>query len=713
MTDAPLPASTPRSRFVPPLTLALLAAATVAAFAGVFRNGWILFDDPLYVYENPHVNRGFTPAGVRWFLTQPHGGNWHPLTSWSHMLDVQLFGLSPVGHHAMSLALHALNAVLLAVVLHRLTGAWWRSVLVAALFAVHPLRVESVAWVSERKDVLSALFFLLTIEAYRRWVLRPGGGRWALVIVCFALGLMAKPMLVTLPFVLVLLDVWPLGRLAGFKTSAADRGGPARAAGSAADRGRAAPRSLAGLLLEKWPLLALAAASAIVTFVVQRKTGAVASTESVLPLRRVCNALISYWRYVGKSAWPTGLAPFYPYAGAANVAGAVAAAAGLIAVTVATIRQARRRPYLVIGWLWFLGMLLPVIGLVQVGGQSWADRYSYLPVIGLLVAVVWGAADLAQRSRAGRIALAAAALLALAALSVATALQVARWKDTRTLFTYALAVTRDNPIAHQCLGDVLLEENQVALAVPHYREAVRLAPDFADAHNKLGSALGALGHYDDAIAQFVLGLRSGENAEVRHNLGYTYQRLGRIDEAIPQYELALRRDPQNYLALVHLGEVLGARNRLAESERYLRRALAIDPRDQVPRRALAVTLTLEGQVEGAIHEYREILGSSPDDLDALNNVAWIRATHAEARHRDGAEAVRLAERARDRSSEPQAVLYSTLAAAYAEAGRFPEAVAAGQRAVALARAAGESESAGRYLQQLADYRAGRPFHFDR
>jgi Flp pilus assembly protein TadD len=684
------------------LTLALLAAATCATFAGVLRNGWIFFDDPRYVYENPHVNQGLKLGNVLWFLTHAHGENWHPLTSWSHMLDVQLFGLEPAGPHAVNLALHALNAVLLVLVLYRLTGWWWRSMAVGALFALHPLRVESVAWVSERKDVLSGLLFLLTLEAYRRWVARPGRLRYAALMVVFVLGLMAKPMLVTVPFVLVLLDVWPLGRLAG-------RAGHAAAGG---ERGAGAPaRPLLGLIAEKWPLLALAATSAVVTFLVQHAGGAVASVGSISLERRFANAPISCWAYVGKTLWPSRLAAFYPMGPQPGLVPILATSGGLVLATLLVLAWARRRPYLAVGWLWYLGMLVPVIGLIQVGAQAYADRYTYLPVIGLVLALAWGVADLVARSRPGRIAAASACVLLLAALSAVTVRQVALWKSTWTLFSHTLAVTRDNPVAHQNLGDVLLKRGEALPAKQHYEETIRLAPGFADARNKLGSILGSLGRFDDAVAQFQEAIRLDDNAQVRHNLGLVFAMQGRTDEATREYEAALRLDRDHYLSLLRLGEALASRGRFAEAEAHLRRALELTPANSEARRLLAVTLVRGGRVEDAVHAYEEILRRSPDDLDALNNVAWIRATHAEAAHRNGAEAVRLAERARDRSPKPEAVLYSTLAAAYAEAGRFAEAVRACEHAIGLARGAGDAEQAATYTRQLSRYRAGKPFHF--
>ncbi len=459
--------------------------------------------------------------------------------------------------------------------------------------------------------------------------------------------------------------------------------------------------------------MALAAAASWITFLVQKHSGAVVEIGALPIGSRVANALLSTWRYIGKTFWPEPLAVFYPYDRAFHPAAVAAAALGLALVTGLALRSARARPYLAVGWLWFLGMLLPAIGLVQVGRQAYADRYTYLPSIGLAIALVWGAAELGRASRAVGAALVVAAVCALAGLSVATARQVALWKDTRTLFTHALAVTRDNWMAQHFLGGAALESGDASGAVTHYAEALRLAPDFPDAHDKLGSALGVLGRTDEAIVQFELALALAPSAESRHNLGFAYEKLGRTDDAIREYETALERDPDHLLSLVHVGAALAAKGRLIESEAHLRHALDLAPEGIEIRRLLAVTLTLEGRVEDAVGAYGEILRRSPNDLDALNNVAWIRATHAEAGHRDGAVAVALAERARDASPQPVAVLYSTLAAAYAEAGRFPDAVAAGERALALARDAHQPGEAERYARQLELYRAGRPFHFEK
>jgi protein O-mannosyl-transferase len=564
---APAATPGPTARAV---ALGLLALATLAAFAGVLANGWIYVDDPLYVFANPHVVGGLRPGNVLWFLGHAHGETWHPLTSLSHLLDVQLFGLNPGPHHAVSLLLHVANAVLLAVVLARLTGAWWRSLAVAALFAVHPLRVESVAWISERKDVLSALLFLLTIEAYRRWARRPSPRAWALVLAGFTLGVLAKPMVVTLPLVLVLLDVWPLGRL-----------GPPDE-----HPGRARRRSLAGLVAEKWPLFLIAALAATVTFLVQRASGAVASLASQTPALRLFNALAAYARYVGATLWPRHLAVIYPLPASPPVLAGTLAALGLAAVTVLALRQARARPWLIVGWLWFVVMLLPVIGIVQVGRQAWADRYSYLPTIGLLIAIVWSVAEWAARAPARRPIAAAAAVLAVLAASVATARQVRLWRDTRTLLTHAVAVTRDNAPAEQYLGDALMIAGDARGAVPHLEAALKLAPDFPTARGDLGVAYGEVGRYDEAYDQLERALRQHDSADLHYDVAYVLARQGRHEEALRQCQAALALEPDHANAHAQMALSLAELGRLDEAVPQMARAVALKPDNVRFRQAL-------------------------------------------------------------------------------------------------------------------------------
>jgi tetratricopeptide (TPR) repeat protein len=666
-----------------------LVAATLAAFAGVRHNGWILFDDPGYVIDNPHVVHGFTPEAARWFLHAAHGANWHPLTSYSHLLDVTLFGLNAGAHHVMSLGLHALTALLLLLVLHRLTGAWWRSVAVAALFALHPLRVESVAWAAERKDVLSGLFFVLTLEAYRRWALRPGAARMTLTALALALGLLAKPMLVTTPFLLVLLDVWPLGRL--------DLAGRRRG------------RALADRVLEKWPLIALSLALAVVTFLVQRESGA--TNNSLLPVsQRISNALVSWARYVGKSLWPAGLTVFYPHPRRVEWLAASLSLLGLAAASWLAWRERGRRPWLLVGWLWFIGTLMPVIGLLQVGRQSWADRYTYLPTIGLAIALAWTLGEWGARSRAARVGLAVALLAACAALGTATARQVARWRDTRTLFTWTLSLGESNAVAHMCLGDLEMKAGRPAPAIAEYRAALRAEPDYDLVRNNLASALAMTGRRAEARAEFEEAMRHGRpSAETWHNLGLLDAQEGRYAEAAVAFERALRIDPKHLPSHVKLAAAYGALGRLADAETHWRAAVELSGGSPGDRRLLAETLKRERRPAEALEQYEAILRAVPDDIDALVNAAWIRATFPSADLRDGAAAVRMAERAKAKSPEPLAIVEATLAAAYAESGRFGDAVDACARALKLARAAHADDEAAGYAAQLACYRDRRPF----
>ena len=456
-----IPAGQDRPRVRVWATRAALAALTLLAFFPVLHSGFVNLDDSLYL--NPWVRRGFSLQGLARVWTANVANNWHPLTVLSHMLDCQLFGLDPAGHHATSLLLHLANVLLLFEVLRRMTGALGRSAAVAALFAVHPLHVESVAWVAERKDVLSALFWILGVAAYWRYALRPSAGRYLLVAAMMGLGLMAKPMVVTLPFALLLLDVWPLERLAW---------GPGWA------------RRLVPLAVEKLPLLGLSAAASLVTLRYQ--------TTSLVPLEvlpwpvRLGNAAISIILYVERTILPRHLAVFYPIQFEIPVGRALAAAVLIAAITAAAIWQARRRPWLLVGWLWFVGTLVPVLGLVQVGRQAMADRYTYIPSIGLFLAVCWGLAALAT-SRLRRIVLAGAAVVALL-LATATWNQARTWHDSVTLYRHALAVTSDNWLAHVGLAKALAARRDWAGAAEHYRAALRLRPGLREARTGLAQA---------------------------------------------------------------------------------------------------------------------------------------------------------------------------------------------------------------------------------
>lgn len=439
-----------------PLVLgAALALLTVLAFLPSLANGFVLLDDPLYVTGNPRVREGITQDGLAWALTANVANNWHPLTVLSHMLDVEIFGLPPAGHHLTSLLLHLASVLLLFEALRRMTGSAFRSALVAALFAVHPTRVESVAWVAERKDVLSGVFWMLALLAYAAWVRRPSVGRYLLVALAMALGLASKPMLVTLPCVLLLLDLWPLGR-----------------------------RRLGSLVFEKLPLFALSATSSVMTLRYQATS--LAPLEALPWDLRLSNAVVSYAAYLGKAFLPRDLAVFYPFP-MEIPAWKVAASAVLLALlTGLAAWKARRSPWLLVGWLWFLGTLVPVIGLVQVGRQAMADRYTYLPFIGLFLAVVWGVAELAERRRdVLRAVLTVSSVLAVLALAVMTRAQTRRWTDSVTLFQHALAVTEDNYLAHLGLAKALASQGDREGAAAQYRAALAIRPGLVQARREL------------------------------------------------------------------------------------------------------------------------------------------------------------------------------------------------------------------------------------
>ncbi len=610
-----------------------LAAAVLVVFGQAGSFAFLAWDDTGYVTDNPRVTDGLTAGGLRWALGSGAMANWHPLTWLSHMADAELFGLDPRGHHRTSLLLHAANAVLLYLVLKRMTAAPWRSAFVAGLFALHPLHVESVAWVSERKDVLSAFFWILTMGAYALYVERPGRVRYVAVVVLFALGLMAKPMLVTLPFVLLLLDFWPLGRLRG-NPAPAGAPGRARAARAEAASGPAAPASAAGaearsgarawrLVVEKVPLFLLAAASSVVTFLVQKSAGAMPAMER-LPLdARLANAAVAYWRYIGKLLWPAGLSAFYPFRpwAAWQVGLSVLA---LAALTALALRGAARAPWFLTGWLWYAGTLVPVIGLVQVGRQAMADRYTYLPLVGLFIAAVWGAAELASAARLPRAAPAAAGALVLAALAACSQAQVRVWRDTVTLFGHALEVDPDNPVAHNLLGFELASQGRGAEAEEHFRRALAAEPGYAAAGYNLGLALAKQGRFAEAAQQLeaAVGARP-DYAEARRNLGGVYDQLGRAGDAEREYAEAVRLDPADAEARNDLGASLAARGRDGEAAAQYEEAIRLRPGYAEALNNLGVIRARQRRPREAEDLYRRSLAAAPRNADARYNLGLL------------------------------------------------------------------------------------------
>ena len=599
-----------------------LLLTTIAIYARVRHFDFVNYDDPDYTTGNLHVRQGLTVQGLEWALTSRDAANWFPVTWVSHMLDAQFFALDSGWAHLHNVLLHSLAAVLLCLFLTRATGARWRSALVAFLFASHPLHVESVAWVAERKDVLSASFWFLTLWAYVRYTERPGWGRYLAVASSFCLGLMAKPMLVTLPFVLLLLDYWPLARLRQRESK---------------------------VIWEKLPLFALSGAAAAITWLVQQHAGAV----KALPLdTRVANATFSYATYIAKTFWPTKLAVFYPYPRGFPFFPILGALLLLAAVTAGAIVLRRSAPYLLTGWGWFAITLLPVIGLVQVGGQARADRYMYIPMVGLLIMLVWGAAQILEKWQAKALAvpLAAAACVACAAL---TWIQVGYWRNSETLFRHALAVTNDNSVANHNLGNALMAKpGRLSEAIPYLEAAVRIDPDSPPAHTDLGSALARTGNLSGAIAQFEAAILLAPDAPIPHNdLGSALTEAGRVPEAIAEFQTALRLDPD----FDEARDNLAAAQAGGSGETHLSRGVA---------------LLKAGDTSGAIAELESALRADPNDADAQNNLGVALSRLPERRHEAIAH-FQAAVRLRPDSADAQLNLGLALSGI---PGRIPEAI---------------------------------------
>ncbi|SPE57173.1 putative Tetratricopeptide TPR_2 repeat protein [Verrucomicrobia bacterium] len=777
----------------------LLATVTLAVFWPVCHHDFLSYDDAEYVTDNPHVLSGLSWANLGWALGATRTCNWLPVTWMSHILDVQLFGLNPGAHHLTSLILHAANAVLLFLLLQRLTGACWCSSLVAALFALHPLHVESVAWLAERKDVLSAFFFILTLWAYARYAAIPARGRtiwYCLALLLFALGLMSKPMLVTLPFVLLLLDYWPLRRLESKSQ-------------------KPTIRELLPLLTEKLPFFALSAASCTVTFLVQN--AAMVNPAHLPIVQRLGNAAVACVAYLWQTFWPARLAIFYPYPLDLPTWKAVACACVLIALTGAFVRVARRWPFAVVGWLWYLGMLVPVIGLVQVGAQARADRYTYLPLIGVFILLSRGAAALMQpriltepagvipgkgasassppsrqisaeteeqdqrRQWSGkrRWLLAGGASAVLAGLGCTARQQVQYWQNSQTVFEHAARVTKDNYVALTGLGIVALRQAdlpgamdylQRALeyarphggadlikyyvgavlqmqgkgleALPYLQEAM-VGPSMRPERNcRLGACLLEAGRLEEAEAAIKEAIEAEPNnpdfrlalAMLRHKQGQPAQAealfrdviaehpelgkahrtfadfllvQGRSEEAQIEYAAAIKLLPADFALHRAYATALTRQGKTKDAIAQLEAALRLEPRQEQAIGELAELLSQVGSNRQAVLEYNRCLEVNSNSVTTLNNLAWLLATNPDDQIRDGPRAVELAERACRLTQWQAPVLLGTLAAAYAEAGRFQDAVAMAERAQEQAKAANLPSVAARNARLLELYRQGK------
>jgi protein O-mannosyl-transferase len=613
----------------------LLIVLTLLVFARAGGLGLLSYDDNLYITDNQTVQRGLSWSNAAWAFTTMHAANWHPLTWLSLMLDIQLFGPRPGALHVINVMLHALNTVLLFIILARMTGAQWRSAFVAALFAIHPLHVESVAWIAERKDVLSVFFGLLTIWAYLRYADQPSLTRYAWIVILFVFSLLSKPMLVTMPFVLLLLDYWPLGRMAGR---------PQPVHGPVTARKQA---SLTWLIAEKIPLLALSTASSIVTVLAQKRGHAIADLSLSLGLR-FANAAVGYVRYLGKTFWPVSLSVFYPHPGPSLTAWQTASAVCLlILITALVLLRLRQSPWLGVGWFWFVGTLVPVIGLMQVGAQAIADRYTYFPLIGVFLMVAWETPELLKGLRIGPRALGAAFMLVIVLLAGLTWRQLGFWKNDETLFRHANKVTKDNCVAKASLAEALLrkgeledayglfqktlqlcpndqqswynlgllQKNRGELPEAEYalREALRLKPGYTMAWSNLGAVYLASSRVAEAIDALLEAARlAPEDASIRFNLGSVYEKSGRFAEAIEAYQEAVRLKPDYAAAWNNLGIAYKNSGRIPEAAAAFRQAAQIRSDDPVAWYNLGILYAKERDFAEAAEAFREAARLGPD-----------------------------------------------------------------------------------------------------
>jgi protein O-mannosyl-transferase len=650
----------------------LLAGITLAVFGQTLRFGFVNYDDDVFVYNVPEVTHGLTAAGVAWAFEHGSFGFWDPLTTLSHMLDCELFGLDPGGHHLTNALLHMASVIVLFLVLRRMTGSLWPGAFVAALFAIHPLRVESVAWITERKDVLSGFFFMLALVAYARYVDGPPKlSRYLAVVACLILGLMSKAMLVTLPLVLLLLDYWPFNRLG--------RPVPAAADGEPSTRWRRL--SVPGqVVLEKVPLLALSAAAGAITVLTQRRVHAVMSLE-VAPLgARLANALVSPVVYLWQMLWPVNLAAYHPFPHDGTPWwSAGGAAAGLAVISWVAVIQRRSHPYLLVGWLWYLVVLLPVIGLLQAGGQAHADRYTYLPQIGVYMAVVWTMKGLCAGSPRRLAALVTAGIAVVAALGTCAHRQTAHWRDSESLWRHALACDPDNVLAHYNLGMAMSDLRRDDAAISEFASALKLQPDYPDAHN---------------------------------SLGFTLFRQGKVDEAIAQYDLVLKLHPDNALAHYNLGVALTQKGQTDDAIAHFEQAAAVQPDDAKIRNNLGMSYLQKRRLGDAMIQYQKALAIEPGSVlirDNFAHLGWIFATSPDDSQRDGAKALTVTQQVLQSSGGNGPAYLAIEAAAHAERGDFPTAIATAERARERAAAADNFQLANAIQQQLAFYQVGRPF----
>ena len=710
---------------------AVLAAITWLIFGQTLAHDFVNYDDEVYVYDNAKVAAGLSPHNILWAFTHTVCANWHPLTVISHMLDCQLYGLKPAGHHFTNVLLHTIAVILLFLVLRQMTGGLWRSALVAALFAIHPLHVESVAWISERKDVLSAVFFMLMLGAYTRYIRALSLTSYLFVLLFFAFGLMSKPILVTAPFVLLLLDYWPLKRFVS------------ETPGKLGHRNRTESRAnIQRIFLEKIPLLFLSFASCAATVLAQRHF--IDPIDRLSFAERLGNAAVAIIVYLRQLVWPSGLSIFYPHPRHGLSAVQVSMAPlSLLALSAAAFIYRRKHPYFPTGWFWFLGMLVPVSGIVQVGTQAHADRYTYLPQIGLYILVTWFIADIVSSWRHQRVLLSTAMVSSIVILMWPAWKQTSHWRDSRTLWTHALAVNPENDTAHNGLCNLALRQNRFEEAVFHARKALQVRPDSADAHSNLGLALLGTGqkaealiefrkvietsparprvHYnlatllldsgriEEAIAEFQKELQiQPEFVDAQNNLGIALEQKGALDDAVTCFQKAIELDPRRPKTHYNLATVFLRQGQFDHAIAHLEKELLINPASAEAHNDLGIAWSQKGRINEAIGEWQKTLDLQPHNLSAYCNLVWVFATFPDDAIRSGAKAVALGERALELSRENDPRIYRLLAAAYAENRQFDKAIETARRGSDLATKQGNYAVANILESNIDLYRQNLP-----
>jgi len=673
-----------------------LVISILCVYGQVRTFSFVNFDDRQYVTGNYHVQAGFTLESIRWSFTATQASNWHPLTWLSHMLDCQFYGMNPGHHHMTNVLFHILNSLLLFFIFKRISVSLWKSAFVAALFALHPLHVESVAWVAERKDVLSTFFWMLALWSYAGYVKSSKLDKYLLIILFYILGLMAKPMIVTLPFVLLLLDYWPLKRFQLWPSN---------------DENPAVQRPFYfGLIREKIPLFILSFASSAITYLVQNSSGAVNSLVAIPFHLRVANALVSYVGYIGKMLWPHNLAVLYPYPRSIALWKIVGAGLLLTVITGLVLRLLRSKPYLAVGWLWYLGTLVPVIGIVQVGSQALADRYTYVPLIGIFIMATWGISDWVSKKYYKRIGFYAATTAIVLLLMITSRLQVKYWTNSVTLFEHAINVTGDNGIAQHNLGEALAEQGNLNKAVEHYKAALKVNPDLAGTNFNIGVYFREEDKIDEAINHFsrILSEKS-DRAAAQYELEDTMKKRGNLSRAVKCYLEAIKIRPGYVKAYNNLGVIFAAQNKVEAAIFFLSKALQISPRYAGAHYNLGKIYFNRNDTEKAIFHFQKALQFDPNMVQALYQLSWIRSTHEDKKYRNGKEAVKLATILCKITQFHQPLALDVLAAAYAETGRYDEAISTADKAYEMALVQGPGTLAQGLEQRLKLYQNKVPY----